>query len=187
MKQKLEEINSTAHQLHDNSAATSFFTIQCHDAQFESCRNSQAKAYFEGKLVRYSQPGKASVTSHSMKGSGKIILCHERLRDEQEVERILLHEMTHAHDYFVKNIDLSTKDGLACSEVRAAKAGECSRRTRSMLDKVFSNSERYQQLREKLQKRCVRSHAILSTNLVFKDQGKESVEKVFDACFSMEE
>ena len=49
-----------------------------------------------------------------------IVLCTNRLTVD-DLEEVLVHEMTHAYDYKFGHYDLTTCEGLAASEVRAAR------------------------------------------------------------------
>jgi hypothetical protein len=78
----------------------------------------------------------------------QITLCVNRIQSSKDsYEKILKHELTHAYDYLTKNSDLTTCSGLAYSEVRAARNGECSD---YFIHSYFRNE-------------CIRKHAIRST------------------------
>jgi hypothetical protein len=78
----------------------------------------------------------------------QITLCVNRIKSSKEsYEKILTHELTHAFDYLTKKCDLTTCEGLAYSEVRAARNGECSD---YFILPYFRNE-------------CIRNHAIRST------------------------
>lgn len=82
-----------------------------------------------------------------------------------DLENLLQHELVHALDHSIYHIDIQTCGGLGCSEIRAAKAAECS--------KVWP---------EWLRKRCIKSIASTSTNMVFPDYGSRCVDAVFSLC-----
>ena len=54
-----------------------------------------------------------------------IILCQDRIRNERELIEAFVHELTHAYDSTINNLDLSKCKDLACSEIRAAMNAEC--------------------------------------------------------------
>jgi hypothetical protein len=56
-----------------------------------------------------------------------IVLCSNRLslRNTEEMEQVLTHELIHIYDVKIQKLDLRQCDNLAYSEVRAAREGEC--------------------------------------------------------------
>ena len=84
--------------------------------------------------------------------------------NEKDIETSLVHELVHAYDYKLKRYDMFTCDGLAASEVRAAREAEC------------SGEYPLQWLRD----RCIRQRATASTANLFPPlEASKSVEKVF--------
>jgi hypothetical protein len=81
----------------------------------------------------------------------EMILCCNRLK-ESEIEEVIIHELIHAFDYSKNRCDFSTCQGLAYSEVRAAREAECA-------EGFFPF--------EFMRKRCIRDHAIRSTANLF--------------------
>ena len=80
------------------------------------------------------------------------------------MKRLLIHELVHAYDYFNNRCDMSTCEGLAYTEVRAAKQGNC---------------PGYYPM-EWLEYKCIRDQAIASTAVFFdEDQAKVCVDNVF--------
>ncbi len=57
----------------------------------------------------------------------EIVLCTNRLHP-YEIKEILTHEAVHAYDFHNKRCDFDTCKGLAFTEVRAAREGECKSR-----------------------------------------------------------
>ena len=126
-----------------------------------------------------------------------ILLCANRLQDEDEVRSTILHELLHAVDWcrggspaYASNqtasgrMDFSDLRAHACSEVRAASlSGDCSmiqewqRRNISILDPASFFS-----FKELCVKR--RSAISLSMNPKCQDRGtaKAVVEEVYDQC-----
>ena len=79
----------------------------------------------------------------------KIIFCSNRIKNTKEsYEMILNHELIHIYDYSTKNSNLLMCNGLAYSEVRAAREGECS--YSFFIHSYFKN-------------KCIKDHAIRST------------------------
>ena len=77
----------------------------------------------------------------------RIILCQEHIKTSSQLRKLLIHELIHAYDLTTQNADLYSCEGLAYSEVRAARAGNCS-------DPLPF---------EWLRKDCIKQHAIAST------------------------
>lgn len=78
----------------------------------------------------------------------QITLCVNRIKKKNNsYEKILKHELIHAYDYINQRYNLHTCNGLAYSEVRAAKVGECSD---YFIHDYFKN-------------KCIKDHAIRST------------------------
>ncbi|CAM9218564.1 unnamed protein product [Pylaiella littoralis] len=99
-----------------------------------------------------------------------IVLCANRLGSRAEVESAVTHELVHAYDYLVTGMQLLDCRSLAYSEVRAARAAECSETDRSFLCSYF-------------RKGCVRSTAARSTEGLFPGQGAHCVDAIFDAAY----
>jgi len=85
------------------------------------------------------------------------------------LHELLIHELTHALDHSVFNVDIQTCGGLSCSEIRAAKIGEC--------NNVWPPW---------LKKRCMKVIASTSTNMVFPDYGSQCVDATFSLCSDTE-
>ena len=94
-----------------------------------------------------------------------IILCTNRL-SKKSIEEALMHESIHAYDFSVSNIDFGSCNGLAYTEVRAAKAAEC------------AGYLPFDWVKE----RCIKSKANNSTKIFYPLQHEECVEKVFKAA-----
>lgn len=107
-----------------------------------------------------------------------IILCSNVIKNREDFETTLLHELTHASDHLTQKYNLSSCEGLASSEIQAAKAAEC-REGCYLFSKVciFGNVCDY------FRKRCVKSYALNSTVKVFPKKGKSCIEKVFHKCY----
>jgi Peptidase M76 family len=107
--------------------------------------------------------------------SGVIHLIENRFMNqtgpelETEVSQLVSHEITHAVDALVHGLDLSLSGPLACSEVRAAKFGECSKYTGE--NDWFG-----------IQTRCIRNVARQSATMAFPDAGTTAVNMVLDKC-----
>lgn len=84
-----------------------------------------------------------------------VVLCANRLESRQEVEEAVVHELVHAYDYLVAGRDLLDCRTLAYSEVRAARAAECSEVSRSFVCSYF-------------EKGCVKSMATRSTEVTWR-------------------
>jgi hypothetical protein len=96
-----------------------------------------------------------------------VVVCHNRVRSHpDELSEILTHELVHLYDVQSSMLDLQQCENLAYSEIRAAKAAEC------------SNSWK------QLQSYCVKQKAICATNNLFPSEGRKCVQKVFSKAFS---
>jgi hypothetical protein len=97
-----------------------------------------------------------------------VTLLYDRMRSRADVETLLAHELTHARDSLVSGLDLGACGGLACSEVRAARAAEC--------------ADRWDVLGAR--RRCAREVATTSARMAFgAADGPQCVAAVFDVCF----
>lgn len=98
----------------------------------------------------------------------QITLCANRLRPG-DVHEALLHEAVHAHDHLNRTADLTTLDGLAYSEIRAAREAEC--------------SDRWPILREG----CIRDKASRATRNVFPTMASQpAVMRTFEQAMADE-
>lgn len=95
----------------------------------------------------------------------RVVLCANRLQ-QKELPEALAHEATHAYDYLNKRVNFSTCEGLAYSEVRAARNAECSRSW-----KMFHKS-------------CVRREAVRSTSNIYPDNAKLCVDQVLEKAYN---
>eukprot|EP01035_Chromulina_nebulosa_P036363 gene36363-48982_t len=68
----------------------------------------------------------------------KIIVCANKINfdsansGKEVIKEIVLHELVHANDYRTNVCDFSTCEGLAYTEVKAARAAECASTGRSV-------------------------------------------------------
>ena len=95
--------------------------------------------------------------------ANEIILCQNRLHGKDIISEALAHELIHAYDFDQKRTDFSTCEGLAYSEVRAAREGECNAK--------FP----LQWLRDN----CIYHHAGRSTANLYPSNGYQCVKKIF--------
>jgi len=94
----------------------------------------------------------------------EIVLCTNRLKGKQEIEEVVVHELVHVYDHTNRRCDLATCEGLAYSEVRAAREAEC--------NQPFP----FQWLKSQ----CVRQNAIRSTANLFPVDAQKCVDAVFE-------
>lgn len=92
-----------------------------------------------------------------------IILCSNRLSTQNEISQVLIHELIHVYDVFIRNMDLKQCNSLAYSEIRAAREAECA----SSLTNFTKNI-------------CVRDKAGVATKNMFPEEGRKCVCDVFD-------
>ena len=83
-----------------------------------------------------------------------IILCANRLESVTEIKISLTHELVHAFDFLHKRYDFTSCNGLASSEIRAAREAECANYTDSKLFPYLRNH-------------CIKDHARRSTRNIF--------------------
>eukprot|EP01040_Poterioochromonas_malhamensis_P008488 gene8488-9184_t len=95
----------------------------------------------------------------------QVILFAKELRTTDAIDEVLRHELTHVHDYLSRKYDMTTCEGLASSEVRAAKNGECFR---------------YRHFPSFIQNSCIKKTAIASTCNIFPSEGENCVKRVFE-------
>ena len=93
----------------------------------------------------------------------EIVLCTNRLKSE-DFKEALTHELVHAYDYLNKKCDFQSCEGLAYTEIRAAREAEC--------DKYFPF--------DFLKERCIRDHAKASTANLHSDNANQCVNKVYE-------
>ncbi|KAL0587586.1 hypothetical protein ABG067_002882, partial [Albugo candida] len=91
-----------------------------------------------------------------------IVFCANRLHSAGEVEETMMHELIHAYDFVVRKMDITKPNILACSEIRAARESECYQKA-FLLAKLLPESNLTETMSEWKNKRCVRTHAIRST------------------------
>lgn len=146
------------------------------------CRRSDESATVDSEYVPYAEfssvlgAGGRAFFMQPNKHSGIIHLIENRFSNQTigpeldtEVSQLVSHEVTHAIDALVHGLDLSLSGPLACSEVRAAKFGECANYTKE--NDWFG-----------MQQRCIRNVAKNSAVMAFPDAGVTAVNMVFDKC-----
>jgi hypothetical protein len=94
----------------------------------------------------------------------QIVLCTNRLQTK-DIEEVIIHEAIHAFDFYNNRCDFKTCEGLAYTEVRAAREAECG-----------SGIYPFKWMKDE----CVKYHATKSTaNLFPKKQAAMCVDAVF--------
>lgn len=109
----------------------------------------------------------------------QVILCHNHLIGQQEVNHALTHELLHAYDHCRgANIDWHNCNHHACSEIRAASlSGDCNWK-QELLRGNYGIRKQHQV--------CVKRRAELSLSMNPSCQGlrgKMAVDAVFDSCY----
>nr|CCA17587.1 metalloprotease family M76 putative [Albugo laibachii Nc14] len=112
-----------------------------------------------------------------------IVFCANRLHSAREVEETMMHELIHAYDFVVRTMDITNPSILACSEIRAARESECYQKAFA-LQKLLPESKLLKTMSEWKNKRCVRRHAIRSTQSMFPDEAVDDVDKMLEMCYS---
>ena len=98
----------------------------------------------------------------------QIILCANRLASEKAIKESLIHEAVHAYDYSQKRCDFYSCEGLAYTEVRAAREAECSR---------YFPFEWFKEY-------CIKSRAANSTSNLFPNGARKCVDTVYKEAVS---
>ena len=109
---------------------------------------------------------------------GSIHVLSDRVSTREEVNGLLTHEFVHAVDSSVHHLDLSTCAALACSEIRAAAASEC-----SLVIMPPTTTSKYWPSWYRAM--CVRNVAKTSTAMVFPQNGGACVDALFTPCSSL--
>jgi len=97
----------------------------------------------------------------------EIVLCINRLAGKAEIDEVVVHELIHVYDHSTRRCDLTSCEGLAYSEVRAAREAECNR--------FFPF--------EWLKSECVKHNATRSTKNLFPRDAAKCVDDVFLRAF----
>ena len=96
----------------------------------------------------------------------KITLCSNSNSSSSDFKVALKHELIHAYDLSNKRYDFDDCQGLAHTEIRAAREADCNR--------YF--------LFDFMKKACIIDKASASTNSIFKGRGRECVKEVYDSA-----
>jgi len=133
-------------------------TIKCRPCSSTTVAEAGARAFIQ----------RTSSSNNDRNKEGlEIILCSNRLK-KNEIEEALLHELVHYYDYYNNSqTDFSSCEGLAYSEVRAAREAEC----KGYYLYPFENWAK---------KKCVSYYASRSTCNMFPKNGSSCVDKVID-------
>jgi hypothetical protein len=97
----------------------------------------------------------------------QVILCSDSLPTPKAVDEALRHELTHVHDSLSKKCNFNDCEGLAYSEIRAARNGECFQ---------YAWFPWWQE-------RCVKEHASRSTSNLFPGKGDDCVARMMKKAF----
>ncbi|GLE06471.1 hypothetical protein PINS_up015718 [Pythium insidiosum] len=106
-----------------------------------------------------------------------VVLCQNRIQDQEWMDRTVAHELIHAFDHCRAKIDWTSCEHHACSEVRAAAlSGDCDWKY-EFFRKNFNVAKQHQI--------CTRRRAKLSIQSNPACQGKEDecLDKVFESCY----
>lgn len=95
----------------------------------------------------------------------RITLCANRLTNKEYTEA-LTHEATHAYDYVNGSCDFYTCEGLAYSEVRAARNGECATSW-----PMFKEG-------------CIKRNAVKATSNLFPKDAPDCVARIFEQAMA---
>lgn len=92
----------------------------------------------------------------------EVILCANKLPNKDKIAEALKHEAVHSFDIMHKRYNLDTCEGLASSEIRAAREAECSKRFPWFKDM------------------CIKAHAEAATKNFFPNNGALCVQRMFE-------
>lgn len=84
------------------------------------------------------------------------------MKSQNEVREALIHELVHAYDYTVRNMDFRKPDILACSEIRSAREAECFEKL-----SAFQHFWGLKSLKPWLDERCARRTAVKATSVCY--------------------
>lgn len=110
-----------------------------------------------------------------------VIICHNHLASQEEINHALTHELIHAYDHCrAKDLDWCNCTHHACSEIRAASlSGDCNFKM-EFLRGHYSIAKQHQN--------CVKRRALLSVQMnpycQKTGQAEKAVEDAFDVCFA---
>ena len=96
----------------------------------------------------------------------EVILCNNRLKTKEKIEEALNHEAVHAYDFTNNRCDFNTCEGVAYSEIRAARNAEC------------SGYYPFEWLRNS----CIKATATNATGNIFPRAASKCVKSVFKAA-----
>ncbi|XP_065185851.1 mitochondrial inner membrane protease ATP23 homolog [Sycon ciliatum] len=109
------------------------------------------------------------------------VVCENAVRNGQQVERVLAHELVHAYDHCRAHVNWSYLPHWACSEVRAAAlSGECSLTVSKFMQTAAG------MMPWRLHKGgvdCARRHAIRSLQALRSDLEMAEIETAVDSVF----
>uniref|UniRef100_A0A7S1FQY9 Mitochondrial inner membrane protease ATP23 n=1 Tax=Corethron hystrix TaxID=216773 RepID=A0A7S1FQY9_9STRA len=112
----------------------------------------------------------------------ELVICSNHMKNENHVNKVLVHEMIHAIDLCRTKMDpFNNCVQHACTEIRAENlSGECSA-TEEVKNLQLPSSQFAGH-----QQKCVKRRAALSlrTNPACKGKENEAIEKAFHACYA---
>ncbi|KAL3777196.1 hypothetical protein ACHAWO_013077 [Cyclotella atomus] len=124
-------------------------TIECMKCGSDTRAEAGARAYVRGPIPL------------------SIILCSNRLSSHSEISEVLVHELVHVYDVFIRNMDLRQCHSLAYSEVRAARDAECDNSLTNFTKGI-----------------CAKDKATVATKNMFPEEGRGCVCDVFEKAVS---
>ena len=98
----------------------------------------------------------------------QVVLCSDQLPTKDFIDEVLRHELTHVYDFISSKCNMYECEGLAYSEVRAARNGEC-------MGGIYTIPY--------FQKKCAMTKANKSTYNIFPLEGPACVQRVLDKAF----
>ena len=151
--------------------------IVCRESHSESTAFTQVPVDGLGASGTLSGRGYFEPSTLGDDNGGSVHVLSDRVSSRAELVGLLTHEFVHAVDSSVHDLDLSTCAALACSEIRAAAAAECS------LSLMPTTTSKYWP--DWYRAMCVKNVAKSSTAMVFPQHGRACVDALFLPCSTL--
>ena len=110
-----------------------------------------------------------------------MVVCHNRVHDEKEIETAVVHELIHAVDYVARDMNLGNCKMLACSEIRAARGSECSKQYLTHAELLFMKLDAFRS--KGFQYNCVQEQAVRATEAIFPKEARGCVVEMMGKCY----
>jgi|EP00945_MAST-04E_sp_MAST-4E-sp1_P007237 hypothetical protein len=112
----------------------------------------------------------------------EMVVCHNRVKTIEQIEKSVIHEMIHAVDYVARDMNLLECKMLACSEIRAARGAECASEYLTKAELLLRNFDIFRG--KSLMEECVQDQARRATETMFPETGRDTVDEMMGQCFA---